>query len=147
MNGTFKIVRKPFVQLFSIDVFPKSGDGTKQVPVTVYMMSSRTKKDYKKISKNLLKLIPRSPIVKEFVVDFEIGTWRAIQSVFPSAKIKGCAFHCGQAIWQHVRSLGLQVRISNTVSFVSTFLSYTYEYIVPLQEQYKQLDSVYKFIG
>ncbi|KAJ8309073.1 hypothetical protein KUTeg_013947 [Tegillarca granosa] len=45
MDRTFKKVRKPFVQLFSIHVFLKSGDDTKQVPIAFCMMSSRTKRD------------------------------------------------------------------------------------------------------
>ena len=52
MDGTFKIVRKPFTQMFSIHAFLRTGDDTKQVPLVFCMRSSRTKKDYRKVIKN-----------------------------------------------------------------------------------------------
>ncbi|KAJ8320351.1 hypothetical protein KUTeg_001938, partial [Tegillarca granosa] len=54
-----KLLENHLCKLFSIHVFLKSGDDTKQVPAAFCMMSSRTKKDYKKILKKLLKLLPR----------------------------------------------------------------------------------------
>jgi transposase-like protein len=62
------------------------------------------------VLKKIIKLLPRQPAVKEFVVDFEQGVWKAVQSLIPNATIKGCSFHWGQAIWRHVQSLGLQVK-------------------------------------
>ena len=44
VDGTFKLCRQPFSQLFTINAFVKSGDQAKQVPLLFVVMSGRKKK-------------------------------------------------------------------------------------------------------
>ncbi|XP_052275997.1 uncharacterized protein LOC127875185 [Dreissena polymorpha] len=54
------------------------------------------------------RLLCREVEVEEFVVDFEKAMWKALRYVFgENAKIHGCAFHWGQAVWRQVQATGL----------------------------------------
>ena len=109
IDGTFKIVSKPFVQLLSIHLFAKHEDNMKQLPGVFVLMSRKRKKDYKKVLQQILKLLPSPPVAERLAADFEDGLWRAVKTVFPDIHMQGCAFHWGQAVWRHVQEIGLQV--------------------------------------
>jgi hypothetical protein len=101
LDATFKVVKEPFQQLFSIHAFIKNEDGmAKQVPLLFCLMSGRRHKDY-------------VSVLKTFMVDFEAAMWTALREVFPERKINGCCFHWTQAIWRHVQELGLSAAYRN----------------------------------
>ncbi|XP_053395522.1 uncharacterized protein LOC123527520 [Mercenaria mercenaria] len=107
LDGTFKAVHSPFVQLWSIHAFIREGDNMKQVPLMYVLMSRRRKQDYVAILQKVLDILEEAPAVECFTMDFEIALWQALREVFPSSKLKGCAFHWSQAVQKHVGEFGL----------------------------------------
>ena len=108
VDGTFKVVRAPFVQLFSIHAFIRQGDNLKQIPLVYFLMSGKSSKDYEAIFTALLRLLPRRNLgVKTITLDFEAATWTALRKVLPSVSLRGCLFHWNQAIWRYIQQLGL----------------------------------------
>ena len=107
MDGTFKVVREPYVQLFGIHAFVICDENIKQVPLVNVLMSRRQKVDYNAVFKELSSAMDRNMALEEAVVDFEVGTWTALLDVFPYIDIFGCHFHYTNAIYKKAQKLGL----------------------------------------
>ena len=109
IDGTFKLCRKPFSQLVSINAFVMSDDHFKQVPLLYVMMSGRSKRDYREVFLSVINLLDSHPAVERITIDFEAALWSVLRRAFPTVKILGCAFHWTQAVWRKIQELGLQV--------------------------------------
>ena len=107
MDSTFKVVREPFTQLYSIHLFVKQDGALKQVPLAFVLMSGKRRRDYKKVLEAIRNLLPDEINLQCIFADFEAALWRAVEQVFYDAQIQGFVFHWTQAIWRKVQDLGL----------------------------------------
>ena len=92
-DATFKVVRQPFTQLFSIHAFVQRDGNFKQVPLLFALMSGKRRRDYKKILAKTKEILGDSFKLTEIIIDFEASVWRAIPEIFPDVEIRGCVFH------------------------------------------------------
>ena len=122
LDGTFKVVKAPFKQLFSFHTFlgNEEGNNIKQVPLTFVLMSSKKKMDYVVVFQKVKDLVPSLQVL-HLILDFESSIWRAARIVFPNARIRGCSFHWSQALWRKVQELGLVVAY-NSVDAVHNYI-------------------------
>lgn len=102
MDGTFKVARAPFTQMFSIHSFIHSGGAMKQVPLCFVMMSRRRTMDYHAVFDAILDMLPRPPRIDEAVLDFEKAVWSVLITLLPDVQIYGCWFHWAQAVYRKV---------------------------------------------
>jgi hypothetical protein len=57
MDGTFRVVKDPFQQLFSIHTFVQSGDNMKQIPLVFVIMSGKCTEDYYQVYIYILNIL------------------------------------------------------------------------------------------
>ena len=107
IDGTFKVMREPFVQLFSLHAFVRRDACEKQVPLAFIVMSRRTAPDYTAALQAVIDALPSPPSVKTITTDFEKGIWRGCREVLPEVKMRGCGFHWAQAVERYFGEVGL----------------------------------------
>ena len=112
IDATFRVVDKPFMQLFSVHVFIVVENVMKQIPVAFVLMARRRKEDYKAVFEALLGLVTDirgGPKVVSMMLDFEAAMWSALREMmacneFKQVKLRGCLFHFNQAIFRKILS-------------------------------------------
>lgn len=111
IDATFKVVKDPYQQLFSIHAYIKSNDATKQVPLAFVLMSRRQKDDYTRVFRIIIDEIRKrtgtDPKVEKVVLDYERAMWSSLKSFMPDAVLQGCAFHFTKALVKHINEIGL----------------------------------------
>ena len=122
VDGTFKLCRQPFSQLFTINAFVKSGDQAKQVPLLFVVMSGRRKRDYRAVLQEVLNILPSPPAVRRITLDFEAALWTVLRQLLPDVTLQGCLFHWTQALWRKVSINKLHTQtLSRTITFYFFF--------------------------
>lgn len=74
MGGTFKVVKEPFAQLFSIHAMVRQAECIKSVPLAFAVMSRRRSADYVKVRISLLYVIKNTTFVKIIFILSEVPT-------------------------------------------------------------------------
>ena len=130
IDGTFKLVAKPFMQLFSIHGFIKKNGTFKQIPLAFCLMSRREAIDYHTVLKTIKTWLGTPYSLREIVSDFEKAMWVGIKrwrtelkEKYPEITIThyGCAFHLNQAFHKKFKQLRLskeQRTDKNIIRFV-----------------------------
>ena len=124
IDGTFKIIAPPFMQLLSINVIVAYNDNKLVIPVCYIFMTRRRKIDYINVFTTLANIIQnlllKSPDVKVIMCDFERAFWSAWrhlfeQQIYVNVRLRGCYFHFTQAVFRKLMCFGLKGRYFNDV--------------------------------
>ena len=96
MDSTFKIVKMPFVQLFSIHEFVTNNSGSmKKITLVYILMSSRKEDDYVHTFMALNEICD-GLTPDRYLLDYEKACWMALRRVYHDVNIKECLFHYSQ---------------------------------------------------
>lgn len=122
MDGTYKCCPKFFKQLYTVHGC-KNGH---YLPLIFVLLSGQSTVSYQQCLMEILNLCTQKGLQfspKIVHVDFEEAMMKAIRQVLPTATIKCCRFHLGQAWWRKIQNLGLSYDYKDSNSEISKWLS------------------------
>ncbi|XP_003740616.1 uncharacterized protein LOC100902345 [Galendromus occidentalis] len=106
MDGTFRIVPRLFLQLYTIHAFFMG----QMIPFVYFLLPNKQEATYRRmfcLLKALAASLGLSFNPRVFQLDFEVATLKAIRREFSTADLKGCNFHFQQCLWRKIQELGL----------------------------------------
>ncbi|KRY52797.1 hypothetical protein T03_5325 [Trichinella britovi] len=130
MDGTFKVVRQWYQQLFTIHAFAAG----KLVPAVYCLCTGKDIGTYGFIFQALLNKVAVLEVnlnPQTIICDFETALIPAIQGYLPNTRVQGCYFHFCQAVHRKVGELGLKARYrteEETRKKIIMFLAIAYLY-------------------
>ncbi len=97
MNGTFKLINRPFQQLYCYTALRARVYNEQQLceADSYSFLLHVALSDYKSMLEELVASFPQRSTVTSFVLDFEQAAWKAVSKIFLHAEIRGCAFPLG----------------------------------------------------
>jgi hypothetical protein len=107
MDGTFAVVKFPFVQLYSIHAELVRDGKRKVLPGCFILMSGKCKADYVAVLDKVRELV-QGVTPATVAIDFEAAMWQALHDTFPQSRLLGCYFHYSQAVVKKIGNLGLR---------------------------------------
>ncbi|XP_003740695.1 uncharacterized protein LOC100903596 [Galendromus occidentalis] len=75
---------------------------------------------------------------------YEVAALKAIEQVFPTAAIRGCAFHFCQAVWRNVQRHGLSTSYSNEASvkrFIKSTMALCFVPLERIDDAWMEIDA------
>lgn len=142
VDGTFRIVGKPFLQLWTIHIFIGEDEFIKQFPMIYVLMSNRTTEHYIDVLQEVKRVLPSAPQVKRFIADFEVAQWNAMREVFPGIRAQGCGYHWTQAVYRHIQGFGLDTaykKRGNRHRFMRELMVLPFAQANDIPEQFERL--------
>ena len=103
IDGTFKIVPKPFYQVLVIMCYDQQT--RKYVPIMYILMTGKTEVLYRHALYWVNAIVFGHSTPKMVTCDFEKGLINAVRGTFKNVTVNGCLFHWKQAILRKLKEL------------------------------------------
>lgn len=86
----------------TVNAFVRTDDHAKTSASPLHTDVRTKENNYKKVLKQLLKILPSAPAVQQVTLDFERAVWATLRDVIPHARLHSCVFHWTQSLWRKV---------------------------------------------
>ncbi|XP_018496452.1 uncharacterized protein LOC108864738, partial [Galendromus occidentalis] len=143
MDGTFRIVPSLFCQLYSLHAFFRG----QMMPLAYFLLADKEKDTYIRMFRLISDLAASRGLLfrpAKFHLDYEVAALKAIEQVFPTAAIRGCAFHFCQAVWRNVQRHGLSTSYSNDASvkrFIKSTMALCFVPLERIDDAWMEIDA------
>lgn len=106
-DGTFKVVPKPFHQLYTIHaILNYESDSSRTiVPVIYALLPDKQEKTYVRLFQTLKRVMNIQ--IQHYKADFELAALNAVSHVFPAVKKTGCYLHFIKGIWKKSKQMDI----------------------------------------
>ncbi len=123
-DGTFQMCPKEFHQLY----FIHSEYRGEPMPLVYCLLRGKTEAIYLEVFNAISQMTqrvlpPGTPLgLQEMMMDFGSAERNAFSRVFPTARVRGCTFHYGQALIRKIGEIGLKLQYNQEDSLVRLWI-------------------------